>query len=74
LFPLTIFYFSPYLIIEATSVGIVSGSMIVFAFLFLSSLVFGKRAGCHYICWMTPFMSIGRKIRNILKYPSLRLR
>ncbi|WP_340820121.1 4Fe-4S binding protein [Methanolobus sp. WCC4] len=168
MFPLTIFYFSPYIIVDAASKGIVSGSMVVFALLFLSSLVFGrlwcgwfcasgacqsiliqvngkdakggrydlikyliwtvwifiiaflaasagglhtvnffyhtenvvsidrplkfivyyvviavllvlslaygKRAGCHYICWMAPFMVIGRKIRNILKYPSLRLK
>lgn len=37
------------------------------------SLVFGKRAGCHYICWMAPFMLVGRKIRNFLKTPALQL-
>jgi polyferredoxin len=47
---------------------------IVIAVLSVLSLVYGKRAGCHYICWMAPFMVIGRKIRNFLKYPSLRLR
>jgi ferredoxin-type protein NapH len=34
----------------------------------------GKRAFCHYACWMAPFMVIGRKIRNVLKWPSLGLR
>ena len=38
------------------------------------SMVIGRRAGCHYICWMAPFMIIGRKIRNLFKWPSLRLK
>lgn len=33
----------------------------------------GKRAGCHMICWMAPFMIIGRKIRNAINLPSLQL-
>jgi polyferredoxin len=34
----------------------------------------GKRGGCHYICWMAPFMIVGRKIRNLFKWPALRLK
>ena len=33
----------------------------------------GRRAGCHSICWMAPFMILGRKLRNIAAWPSLRL-
>ncbi len=33
----------------------------------------GRRAGCHTICWMAPFMIIGRWIRNRFAWPSLRL-
>jgi hypothetical protein len=29
--------------------------------------------GCHTICWMAPFMIIGRWIRNRFAWPSLRL-
>lgn len=47
------------------------GVIIIFVII---SLVFGKRANCHYICWMCPFMIIGRKIRNKLKTPALQLR
>jgi len=36
--------------------------------------IFGRRAGCHTICWMAPFMILGRKIRNLLSWPSLRLK
>jgi polyferredoxin len=37
------------------------------------ALLFGRRAGCHSICWMAPFMIIGRKIRNLVRWPALRL-
>lgn len=37
------------------------------------NLVFGKAAMCHYLCWMAPFMVIGNKIKNTLRYPSLHL-
>lgn len=49
LFPITIFYFSPVLILQAAAAGIISGSAAVFVFLFLSSLVFG-RAWCGWAC------------------------
>jgi Pyruvate/2-oxoacid:ferredoxin oxidoreductase delta subunit len=43
--------------------------------LFLTlSLTLGRIAGCHAIYWMAPFMIIGRKIRNLLKYPALQLK
>ena len=42
--------------------------------LFVGLAVFaGKRAGCHAICWMAPFMMIGRWIRNRFGWASLRL-
>lgn len=40
---------------------------------FIPSLTIGKRAFCHYICWMSPFMIIGTKIKNAFKLPSLHL-
>lgn len=168
LFPITLNYFSPYLIIASTSQGIVNGSLVVFGLMFLSALFLGRawcgwacpaagmgevcfavnnrparggrldwikwliwgpwlgaivaaaisaggyragdlffntdggisvgqpamyivyylvigvfmglallagrRAGCHYICWMAPFMVLGRKLRNLFSWPALRLR
>ena len=38
------------------------------------ALTAGRRGFCHYVCWMAPFMVIGRHIRNAIKWPSLRLR
>lgn len=37
------------------------------------SFAFGRRTGCHTICWMSPFMILGRKVRNWLNLPALRL-
>lgn len=39
----------------------------------LPAFIFGKRSFCHSLCWMAPFMVIGRKIRNMLRIPSLHL-
>jgi len=34
----------------------------------------GRRAGCHTICWMAPFMILGRKLSNAINWPALRLK
>jgi len=49
LFPATYYYFSPVLIIEAGSKGIVNGSFILFSLMFFSSLLLG-RAFCGWVC------------------------
>jgi polyferredoxin len=40
----------------------------------LFSIVVGRRSFCHYLCWMAPFMILGRKIRNLFQWPALRLK
>ena len=47
--------------------------LIVVIVTIILSFTVGKRALCHYGCWMSPFMIGGRKFRNIFKWPSLRL-
>ena len=49
LFPATFVYFSPYVIVDATTKGIVCGSFIMFILLFVGSLFFG-RAFCSWAC------------------------
>ena len=39
----------------------------------LPSLIGGKRAFCHYFCWMAPFMVLGTKVRNLLHLPGLHI-
>jgi len=49
LFPVTIWYFSPYLIIQAASEHIMNGSFFVFVAMLIFSMFFG-RVWCGYIC------------------------
>jgi len=36
-------------------------------------ILVGKRAFCHCVCWMAPFMIIGTKVSDLIKLPRLRL-
>lgn len=47
--------------------------MAVLALVLGSFFVAGRRSFCHHICWIAPFMILGRKVRNMLKIPSLKL-
>jgi polyferredoxin len=47
--------------------------VVVFLFIGLAAFA-GKRAGCHTICWMAPFIMIGRWISNRLGWSALRLK
>jgi len=47
------------------------GVILIFVVL---SFAIGRRASCHYICWMSPFMIIGRGFRNLLRLPALQLK
>lgn len=49
LFPITIFYLSPYLIIQGAMEGIITGSFIVFVTMLISSIFLG-RFFCGYLC------------------------
>jgi ferredoxin-type protein NapH len=46
---------------------------IVLGLFLVLSLLVGRRAGCHSMCWMAPFMIIGRKLRNLANWPALHL-
>ncbi|MBG0784331.1 MAG: 4Fe-4S binding protein [Anaerolineaceae bacterium] len=45
----------------------------VLGIVFSLSIFVGRRTFCHAGCWMAPFMITGRKIRNGLNLPALRL-
>ncbi len=49
LFPVTMWYFSPYMIIEAASQHIINGSFIVFSIMLAASMFLG-RVWCGYLC------------------------
>lgn len=45
----------------------------VIGLFFILPLLLGRRGACHTVCWMAPFMILGRKISIIFKWPALRL-
>jgi ferredoxin-type protein NapH len=45
----------------------------VLALILVPCLLGGRRAFCHYICWMAPFMILGRKLRDLGGWAALRL-
>ena len=46
---------------------------IVLLFL-IPAIVHGKRANCHYICWMAPFMIFGYKVGRLLRLPQVKIK
>jgi polyferredoxin len=48
-------------------------TIVVLTFFGLSAAV-GRRAGCHAICWISPFMILGNTIGRVLTIPSLKLK
>jgi polyferredoxin len=47
---------------------------IVLVFLIvLPAFIVGKRSFCHHLCWMAPFMILGRKLRTHFQWASLQL-
>lgn len=43
----------------------------IVALFFVPNLVLGRRAMCHCICWMAPFMVLGEKLGSALRVPQL---
>jgi ferredoxin-type protein NapH len=48
-------------------------ALIVLVVLFIPAIAVGRRATCHTLCWMAPFMIAGRWVRDQFAWPSLRL-
>ncbi|MBA4395600.1 MAG: 4Fe-4S ferredoxin, partial [Desulfobacca sp.] len=54
--------------------GLIAYYVVLFLLIVIPAFIFGKRSFCHHLCWMAPFMILGRKIRNRFNWPSLHLR
>jgi ferredoxin-type protein NapH len=46
----------------------------VLGLIVIPALAVGRRTMCHSICWMAPFMILGRKLRSLVRWPALRLK
>ncbi len=58
------------------SISNIYGYVIYYGILLLiliPALIGGKRAFCHYFCWMAPFMVLGTKLRKRLHLPGLHI-
>jgi ferredoxin-type protein NapH len=53
--------------------GLMAYLMVLLILIVLPAFAVGKRSFCHHLCWMAPFMILGRKIRNGAGWPSLSL-
>jgi ferredoxin-type protein NapH len=47
--------------------------LMVLTLIVVPAFLVGRRSFCHSVCWMAPFMILGRKLRNLLNIPSLQL-
>jgi polyferredoxin len=55
-------------------VGALIAYLCVLLFLIIiPCFIVGKRSFCHHLCWMAPFMILGRKLRNHFGWASLKL-
>lgn len=72
--PVTIDFF--YMTDHGISISNINSYVIyygVILILILPSLIHGKRATCHYLCWMAPFMIIGSTIGRKLHFPQIHI-
>ena len=53
--------------------GLIIYVLVLFVLIVLPAFIFGRRSFCHHLCWMAPFMILGRKTRNLLQWPALQL-
>lgn len=63
LFPITLNFFSPYVSIEGAFQGVISGSVLLFAAMLVTSIFFG-RSWCAWLCPMAAVGELGMTINN----------
>ncbi len=68
-----VFYMTTYGISVGDIPSIISYFVVLIFLIVLPAFAIGKRSFCHHLCWMAPFMIIGRKIRNYFQWTSLQL-
>lgn len=57
--------------VSVTSLGAMAVYLIIVALFFVPNLFLGRRAMCHCVCWMAPFMIIGEKLGAAARAPQL---
>lgn len=54
--------------------GLISYLIVLLLLITFPAFIIGKRSFCHHLCWMAPFMILGREIRNYFQWASLQLK
>lgn len=54
--------------------GLIAYLLVLLLLIVMPAFVIGKRSFCHHLCWMAPFMILGRKVRNCFRWSSLQLK
>lgn len=65
-----------YQTVEGISIAEPGSYIIYYFFLTLMvglALTAGRRSFCHHLCWIAPFMILGRRLRNLGGWPALQL-
>ena len=57
--------------ISVSSPGAMAIYLIIVVLFFVPNLFLGRRAMCHCICWMAPFMIVGEKLGAAIRIPQL---
>ena len=68
------FYLTRYGLSVSDSQSFITYLSVLFLLVVLPALVFGRRSLCHHLCWMAPFMILGRRLRNVFQWPALHLK
>lgn len=66
-----------FMTVHGISISDIYGYVIYYGIVILfliPAIIYGKRANCHYICWMAPFMILGYKFGRLLHLPQLKIK
>ena len=69
-----IFYMTTHGLSISGPQSVISYFFVLLLLIVMPAFVVGKRSFCHHLCWMAPFMILGRRIRNTFNWPSLQLK
>lgn len=65
-------YPEPQDLLTSVGGGTIMATLVTLLFAILA-LAFGRRGACHTVCWMSPFLILGRKAGRAVGIPGLRL-
>ena len=67
------FYETTYGLSIGDAGGLVVYLLVLFVLIVIPALAVGRRSFCHHLCWMAPFMILGRRTADLARIPALRL-